>query len=61
MPSDDAVGIDTILKAIATNGDSLATVEDAWENFAVCLAFYEAAATGTVVKPEHLERVAVAA
>jgi predicted dehydrogenase len=60
MPSDDAVGIDTILKAIATNGDSLATVEDAWENFAVCLAFYEAAATGTVVKPEHLARVAVA-
>jgi hypothetical protein len=31
----------------------LATVEDAWENLSVALAFYEAAATGSVVRPAH--------
>lgn len=35
-------------------GDSLATVEDAWHNLAVCQAFYEAANAGTTVTPRPL-------
>lgn len=32
--------------------DPVATVDDAWNNLAVCLAFYEAASTGTTRTPE---------
>ena len=53
-PSDDSVGLDSILAAVAREGEPLAGVEDAWENLSACLAFYEAAASGTVVKPAHL-------
>ena len=53
-PSDDSVGLDSILAAVAREGEPLAAVEDAWENLSACLAFYEAAASGSVVKPAHL-------
>lgn len=33
---------------------TLGTVEDAWENLAVCLAFYESAKTGKTVDVQHL-------
>jgi predicted dehydrogenase len=33
---------------------SLGTVEDAWENLAISIAFYEAAASGAAVKPKQL-------
>lgn len=53
-PSDHTVGIDAILAAVRDPGSALSTVEDAWENLSVCVAFYEAARTGTVQAPRHL-------
>ena len=53
-PSDDSVGIESILAAVAGEGDPIAGVEDAWENLSACLAFYEASASGSVVEPAHL-------
>ena len=32
----------------------VATVDDAWRNLSSCLAFYEAARSGSVVAPEEL-------
>ncbi|ACZ31131.1 oxidoreductase domain protein [Xylanimonas cellulosilytica DSM 15894] len=52
-PSDYSAGVDEIVTA-AHGGGALATVEDAWENLSVALAFYEAAATGAPVAPRHL-------
>ena len=52
-PSDHTVGLDAIVAA-ATGGGALARVEDAWENLAATVAFYEAAASGSVVAPRHL-------
>ena len=52
-PSAYTAGIDEIVAA-ATGGGALATVEDAWENLSVAVAFYEAAAAGTPVAPQHL-------
>jgi predicted dehydrogenase len=57
-PSDHTVGLDAILRA-ATGQGHLATVEDAWENLAATVAFYEAAASASIVAPAHLrDRVA---
>jgi predicted dehydrogenase len=53
-PSDKTVGIDSILAAVRDPKSSLSTVEDAWENLSVCVAFYEAAANGGVANPQHL-------
>lgn len=53
-PSDEAVGVDAILAAVTREGEPIAGVEDAWENLSACLAFYEAAASGAVVRPAHL-------
>jgi predicted dehydrogenase len=55
-PPDHSVGIDAVLDAIAHPETVLAGVDDAWENLAVCVAFYEAAASGAVVRPAHLAR-----
>lgn len=53
-PSDDSVGVGSILAAVTRDGEPLAGVEDAWENLSACVAFYEAAASGSVAKPAHL-------
>jgi predicted dehydrogenase len=53
-PPDHTTGIDSILAAVRDPSQAIGTVEDAWENYAVCVAFYEAAASGTVVAPRHL-------
>jgi predicted dehydrogenase len=52
-PSDHTVGLDSIIAA-ATGAGALATVEDAWENLSATVAFYEAAASGSPVAPQHL-------
>lgn len=49
-----AEALDEFLATIRENADPLATVEDAWNNLAVCRAFYTAAASGTIVAPERL-------
>ncbi|GAB3598331.1 Gfo/Idh/MocA family protein [Microbacterium tumbae] len=53
-PSDHTVGIDSILAAVKDPSSTLSTVEDAWENLSVSIAFYEAARTGTIQAPQHL-------
>lgn len=52
-PPEHTDGLDAIL-ATVSGENVLATVEDAWENLAAATAFYQAAATGTVVNPRHL-------
>ena len=52
-PPDHTAGLDAILATISGE-EVLATVEDAWENLAAATAFYEAAASGGVVTPQHL-------
>ena len=49
-----ADGIDAMLSAINDRGNSVGSVEDAWENLAACLAFYESSSSGHAVSPEHL-------
>ncbi len=54
-PSDDSGVLDPLIDHLL-GGDSgvLGSVEDAWENLAVCLAFYESAITGRPVEVKHL-------
>jgi predicted dehydrogenase len=52
-PADHTAGVDSIVEAVRNPSSALATVEDAWENLSVALAFYEAAATGSIVRPAH--------
>ncbi len=40
------------LSAVRAEGAPVATVEDAWDNLAVCVAFYDAASTGSTRTPE---------
>lgn len=47
--NDDLGVIEPIIAAIRGEQPAFATVDDAWINLAVCLAFYEAARTGTTV------------
>lgn len=51
VPHDTHDVIAPIVAALRGEETSLGTVEDAWRNLAVCLAFYEAAEKGTVVRP----------
>lgn len=53
-PSDNTDLIDSLVDHLAGNATELGDVEDAWENLAVCLAFYESARTGATVEVEHL-------
>ncbi|HEY8282271.1 MAG TPA: Gfo/Idh/MocA family oxidoreductase [Leifsonia sp.] len=53
-PADHTVGLSSILAAVADPSSALAGVEDAWNNLAVCVAFYEAAASGAAVTPRRL-------
>jgi predicted dehydrogenase len=55
-PVRDFDGLDGMLGAIAGTAEPIATVEDAWENLSACVAFYQAAASGQVVEPAHLQR-----
>lgn len=56
MPSgaQKADGIDAMLSAIDDRENCVGSVEDAWENLAACLAFYESSSSGRAVSPEHL-------
>jgi predicted dehydrogenase len=45
-PSDSAVGIDSLLAAVADPSGAIATVMDGWDNLAASLAFYESASSG---------------
>jgi len=47
-------GLDHFLAAIRKEEDAVATVEDAWRNLAVCRAFYEAAASGSIITPASI-------
>lgn len=53
-PPDHTVGLEEILAAVRQPEKAIGTVDDAWENLSAALAFYEAAAAGTTVKPAHL-------
>lgn len=53
-PPDHTVGLEEILAAVREPEKVIATVDDAWENLSTAIAFYEAAAAGTTVKPVHL-------
>ncbi|MFC4245298.1 Gfo/Idh/MocA family protein [Gryllotalpicola reticulitermitis] len=53
-PSDHTVGLEEILTSVRGPEKAIATVDDAWENLAAAIAFYEAAASGTAVRPPHL-------
>ncbi len=46
-------GLDHFLAAIRGDEQAVATVDDAWRNLAVCRAFYEAAASGTIMPPAN--------
>lgn len=46
--------IDDIITTVRGDGGALATVDDAWENLAVCEAFYRSAKTGQPVRPASL-------
>jgi len=53
-PSDHTVGLEEILAGVRDPQQAVATVDDAWENLSAAIAFYEAAAAGTAVRPAHL-------
>jgi predicted dehydrogenase len=46
-----ADGLDHLAAIVRDEAEPVATVEDAWRNLAVCLAFYDAARKGTAVRP----------
>jgi predicted dehydrogenase len=46
-----ADGLDHLVSIVRDEAEPIATVEDAWHNLAVCLAFYDAARRGTAVRP----------
>lgn len=50
-PLDVTDMVQPLIERIAGRETSLGTVEDAWENLAVSIAFYEAASTGSAVSP----------
>lgn len=50
-PSDYSEGVEAMHAAISDPQAAIATVDDAFDNLAVCIAFYEAARTGSVVVP----------
>jgi predicted dehydrogenase len=49
-----ADGVEQFVASIEKKAEPIATVEDAWNNLAALLAFYEAASTGTPVEPARL-------
>lgn len=53
-PPDHTVGLEEILSAVREPSSAIGTVDDAWENYSAAVSFYQAAASGTVVKPVHL-------
>lgn len=52
-PSDFSEGVEAMHAAIADPASAIATVDDAWDNLAACIAFYQAAAAGTVAVPRR--------
>ena len=56
-PSDNAVGIESMLAAYADPSRAIATVLDGWNNLAACLAFYESSASGgSAFEPARFSR-----
>ena len=54
-PDDDSSPLEPLIAHFTGADTSLfGGVEDAWANLAVCLAFYEAARSGTAVAIPHL-------
>lgn len=54
-PPDSGDFVSALVDRFAGSGEtSLGDVKDAWENLAVCLAFYESAETGKTVTVQHL-------
>jgi hypothetical protein len=45
---------DVLVQALRGEDTVLGDVEDSWRNLAACRAFYEAAESGTAVKPAEL-------
>jgi predicted dehydrogenase len=58
LAADSSDPIAPIVKHLRGEQTVLGSVEDAWENLAVARAFYDSAARGTVVTPEHLDAAA---
>lgn len=56
IPANTSDPIRPIVDQIRGESTSLGTVEDAWNNLAVARAFYEAAASGTVVSPQRMNK-----
>lgn len=54
VPEDTHNSIDPIVACIRGEETALGTVDDAWRNLAASIAFYEAAATGSVIAPPQL-------
>lgn len=55
-PPDSASLAESVVNHLTGSGEtSLGNVEDAWENLAVCLAFYESAKSGKTVEVKHLK------
>jgi predicted dehydrogenase len=55
-PPDNSDLVQPLIDQITGHAEtSLGTVEDAWENLAISIAFYEAAASGTAVRPAQLK------
>lgn len=54
-PADAYDFADALAKHLSGSGEtSFGNEEDAWENLAVCLAFYESARTGSTIEVPHL-------
>lgn len=53
-PADGFDMVESLVDHFTGKETSLGTVEDAWENLAVCLAFYESASSGKTVEVQHL-------
>lgn len=54
--AEESASIDHLLAAVRGEQDPLGDVEDAWDNLAAGVAFYQAAATGTPVAPRRRRR-----
>ena len=54
-PSTFNPGVDHFAACIRDQATPIAAVEDAWQNLAACMAFYEAAAAGTSRAPQTID------
>lgn len=52
-PRNPAIDVEHIIEVASGTAQPIATVTDAWDNLAACLAFYESARSGQAVSPER--------